>query len=395
MVDSGVPAGSATDDLGSSIGQMLGELGSESAPEESGRGTDAGAPPADAPLTDPQSSPTPDVAPDGEPPAEGSAPAPATPDDTAPADEADPLASSKPLTYTVDGKERAVEGIRVIGDEAIITRDALPDVIRRLGERDHLFERSQWANQESQRTEALGAWKTTDENGTERMLTGLEGVSEMRVSHARLEAALATLVGVLQDPASIRQMIAVDESDNIVLNQAFMDGVLTRSELAEIRAEQSTRSIIGQLAQAAQPAPPPPDFKQFAPNIIKQAAGDKLSVLSPKDQQTLGAQMLRYVRPTTPAERQQGHGAHIVDAEFTTVVQEWIGMRSEGVKAATVASTAATSNAARIAAARQGAPPLRTGARPIVPPKPAPAGETEADRAWAARERAAAGALRR
>lgn len=390
MVDTGVQAGS-TDDLGASIGQMLGDFGDDLVPNDAGAGTDAGAPPADAPLPSSEPAATPGDTQDGERPKEGDAPAPVTTVDAPLPDEPDPLASAKDLAYKVDGQERTFAGIKVLGDEAIITKEALPDVIRRLGERDNLFEQSKQWNQQKQEMAALGAWKTTGEDGTERLLTGNEGVAEMRVSHARLEAALNTMVAALQDPQRLPQMVAVDENGQIVLNPDFISRLLTESELSEVRAEQATRSIIGQLAQAAHTsAQPAPDFRAFAPAIIKQAAGDGLSKLSPKDQQVLGQQMLRYVRPSTPQERQQGHGVNIVDSEFQTLVQEWVALRSEGAKAATVASTASISNAARLAAARQGN--AKPAARPAA--VPAPKGASDEDLAWAMRERASAGRSR-
>lgn len=387
MLDTGGQAGSANG-IGDAIGQMLGDFSDDSAPETQGEGTNAGAPPADAPPADSQAAPTPDATPDGERPQQDSAPEPVTADVSPVAEEPDPLASAQPLKYVVNGQERTMDGIKVLGDEAIITKDALPDIIRRLGERDNLYEQSQWAHQERQRIEALGAWKATGEDGVERMVTGQQGIMEMRVSHARLEAALNTMVSALQDPQRLPQLVALDESGNIVLNQGFIQQLLTESELSEIRAEQATRSLIGQLTQAAiNSVQPAPDFKQFAPAIIKQAAGDKFATLSPKDQQTLASQMLRYIRPSTSSERRAGHGEHIVDSEFATLVQEWVGLRSEGAKAATVASTAAASNAARLAAARLGG---KTPAKLPVPAAP-PKGKSDADIAWEMRERAAAG----
>lgn len=393
MLDTGVQAGSASDDLGAAIGSMMGELESGSAPDESGSGTEAGAPPADAPLTDPQSEPSPDATLDGERPLEGDAPVPAAADAPPVAEDLDPLASATPLKYTVNGQERTIDGIKVLGDEAIITKEALPDVIRRLGERDNLYEQNQWAHRQQREYDAATAWKVTGEDGTERLVTGIPAITEMRLTHARNEAALSTLISALQNPEELRQMVALDDQDQLVLNPAFVSTLLTRSELAEIKAEQQTRALIGQLAQAAQPAPPAPDFKQYAPAIIKQAAGDQFATLSPKDQATLGQQMLRYVRPTTPAERQQGHGAHIVDAEFAALVQEWVGLRSEGAKAATVASSATASNAARIAAARQGAP-ARPGTKPTAPARPTTTRVSDANAAWEMREKAALAGLR-
>lgn len=390
MLDLGGQAGSASQDLGSVVGSMLGELGSETAPEEQDAGTEAGAPPADAPPVAPETSPTPVVAPDAEPPAKSVPATPATPDIAAVA-EVDPLSDSAPLKYTVNGQERSVEGIRILGDEAIITKDALPDIVRRLGERDNLFEQSQQFHQRQQETESLAAWKHTAPDGSESMLTGNAGLVEMRVSHARLEAALGTMISALQDPNRLPQMVALDDTGNIVLNNTFIQTLLTESELSEIKAEQETRGLIGQLQHAAtQAAIPPTDFSQFAPAIIKQASGDQFTALSPTDQKSLGQQMLRYIRPTTPEERRNGHGVHIVDATFTDVVQQWVGLRSEGAQAVKVAATASVSNAARLAAARRGS--SQPTARPtLVPSTPTAPGDTDQDRAWAARERAAAG----
>lgn len=389
----GGQAGSATQDLGSAIGGMLGDFDTGSAPDEQADGADAGAPPAEASPASSESSPTPVVTPDAEPTAEAvSAATPATPDTAAP--EVDPLASSTPLTYSVNGQERTMDGIRILGDEAVITKEALPDVIRRLGERDNLYEQSQQYHQRQQHADALAAWKHTASDGTESLLTGNAGLVEMRVSHARLEAALETVLTTLSDPARLPNLVALDEQGNIVLNQAFVQNLLTQSELSEMKAEQATRNLIGQLSQTAtQAAAPAPNFSQFAPAIIQKAAGDKLAALSAQDQQALGQQMLRYIRPTTAQERRDGHGAQIVDAEFTDVVQQWVGLRQNGATAAVTATKATASNAARLAAARQGsaAKPAAKAATPTPPRR----GETDHDRAWAARERAAAGRLAR
>lgn len=394
MVDIGGTAGSASQDLGSAIGSMLGDFGNDSAPDDQDAGVEAGAPPAEASPDAPESSPTPDAAPEVEP--DASAPAPATPESPAPED-IDPLATAKSLTYTVNGQERTVEGIKVLSDElggeGIITREALPDIIRRLGERDNLYEQNQWAFQQRQELEAASAWKVTKEDGSESLVTGKEGIAEMRIAHARQEASLQTLIAALQDPEQFRQMVAVDQNDQIVLNPQFIQSLLTRAELAEMKAEQATRGLFGQLLQAAQPAPAAPDFSRYAPAIIKQAAGDKFSTLSPKDQDTLGKQMLRYVRPSTPAERQAGQGPHIVDAEFASLVQEWVNLRSEGVKAATTAASASSSNAAKLAAARIGT--KATTPAPSTRPPRAPAKPIDADTAWAMREKALAAGLNR
>ena len=337
MLEAGGQTGSAGSSLEDTIGQMLD--GSESAPAPSGAeaGSPTGTPPAAASPTGTTEPAAPVAAPDAPAPTEPKAATPAAPSPPEP----DPLADAKPLTYTVNGQERTIEGIKVLGDEAVITREALPDVIRRLGERDHLYERSQWAHQQQQQIEAASAWKTTDANGKESLLTGIPAITEMRITHARNEAALQTLVAALQNPEELRQLVALDEKDQLVLNPAFIANLLTRAELAELKAEQQTRTVLGQLQQAAAPPPSTPDVRQHAPAIIRQAAGQGFASLSAKDQQVLASQMARYVRPTTPAEKSAGQGAQIVDAEFTTLVQEWVALRSEGAKAATVASTAA------------------------------------------------------
>lgn len=396
MLEFGGQAGSASDDLGAAIGQLMGDHTEETiAPENQGDGTDAGAPPAVAPPATPESSPTPVEAPDGEPPVEGSAPAPATPDVAPPVDD-DPLASSVPLRYTVNGQERAIEGIRILGDEAIITKDALPDVVRRLGERDNLFEQRQQWHQQTRQSEALAAWVTTAPDGSEQMLTGNAGLVEMRVSHARLEAALGTLLGALQDPAQLPNLVALDEAGQIVLNNPFVQDLLTRSELSEIKAEQQALGIIGQIRhQANAHSAPPPDYSRFAPDVIRMAAGDQASVLSPADQKVLGQQMLRYIRPTTADERRNGHGAEIVDGEFTAAVQYLVALRSEGATAAKVAVAATTSNAAKLAAARMGAPARPQITRSVAPASAARPDKSDQDLAWEARERAAAGRSRR
>lgn len=394
MFEPGATAGGSESDLGASISQLMGDFGSGDEPSPSDESA-AGAPPAATEPSSATSTPAPDGA---QPPAAPSAhaePAPAaTPpaDAAAPADD-DPLATSTPLTYTVDGQQRTIEGIRRIGDEAIITKDALEDVTRRLGERDHLFEQGQRAWQERQQFDAMAAWKTAGADGQEQILTGAQGLAEMRVSHARLEATLSTLVGALQDPAQFAQLVAVNDQNQIVANADFLNGLVTKAELAEMKAEQATRSLLGQLAHAAQPQPAAPDFSKVAPQIIQSAAGDDFARLNARDQQVLAQQMPRYIRPSTAQERQQGHGPHIVDAAFAEIVKDRIALRAEQAQVASTSSAAAASNAARLAAARAGQ------AKPTATPHPTrtpPAEETlsDADRAWAMRERMVSGVRR-
>jgi hypothetical protein len=361
--------------LDSFVGQMFGDL-SDGEPDTAGpTGDAAGAPPAELPAADaatvpPEGTETSERA--GTPPADAAATsAPdakvGTPEASAPpaGPTDDPLKDATPLTYTVNGEQRTYEGIRVLGtDGAIIKPEDLPDLMRRLGERDHLYETNKAQYEATQQLERLTEWRTTDADGKESTVKGLEGLATMRVQHGKLAAAFDTLASVFKDPAKFVGLLGQDEQGKIVLDPTALQHLLTESDLAEVRAEQAIRS---QLATMVRPpdasASATPDYTAHAPQMIDAAAksvGLDGKLLGDKDRAFLAQQFPRYVRSVTDADRRANVtlklGGPIVDAAFTELVKDRITSRQELAKLASTSTAASGRNAAVLAAATRGKP---------------------------------------
>ena len=114
----------------------------------------------------------------------------------------------------------------------------------------------------------------------------------------------------------------------------------------------------------------------------------------------MASQLERYVRPTTPQEKQQGFGNRIVDASFTKLVERTAKQAQTVAKVAESAQSAATQNAAKLAAAASGkrtpakAPVRPSNAPANRPPNPAQQRVQDTSTAWDIAERAGAAAMR-
>ena len=115
-------------------GEAFGDLGIETVPSAT--------PSTPSATPTPSAEPTPaaNLTPETTPvvPAADTPPAASTPAvvDTPPDD---PLKDATPFTYTVDGQVKSYDGIRVLGDAAIVENaTALADLQRKLGEWEHL-----------------------------------------------------------------------------------------------------------------------------------------------------------------------------------------------------------------------------------------------------------------
>lgn len=330
----------------------------------------------------------------------------------------DPLAGATPFSYTVNGEQRTYEGIKVLGEHgAVIDASALPDIARRLGERDHLYETNQAQYRSLQQLERLSEWRTTGEDGKEVVIGGQEGLVTGRVQTGRLGAALDTLASVFKPDSQgkyskLASLIMVNEAQEIVPDFAALQHLHTEADLAEMRAEQAIRKALDSLlTQPSQPsqssaAPSVPDVAQHAPAIIDQAAksaGFDAKLLTDKDRSFLASQLPRYIRTVTDADRMRNPslqlGGPIVDASFADVVKDRAELRAEQsttVKAVTQTVTnASKENAARLAAAARGVKPQANTPRTPAPKQTQEPEDSDADSLWAMREKAAAQAIRR
>lgn len=378
------------------IGHQLGDIAVD---DETPDSQDTGVAPGDTPETHPPGDPKATTVPEGTEPAEraGEPPADAaTPAPDAPVAEPDPLADAKPLTYTVNGESRTYEGIRILGEDGAVIRAAdLPDVMKRLGERDHYFEQSQAQYRAVQHFEKLAEWKTTDADGNEQTFTGHHALVERHVDSARKDAALAVVDALLSDPRKFASLVAVDEKNQVVIDPTALEYLQKDVALAANNAERARRAeLVGLVAELNRPAAQATNYAQLAPRVIEQAAGAEFTKLTAEDKAFLTEQMPRYVRDTTPEEKRNGSGQRIVDASFATLVQRTAKQQAHVAKVATVTADATKKNAANLAAAARGVKPSAP-AKPATPKPATPAAPSDAESAWDIQEKAAAAALRR
>lgn len=373
--------GDSSTTLDEFVGTAFGDITDESEPgPEDTTGEAAGAPPAELP-TSPDEAPPPEgtdkAERTGEPPKAAAQEAP----DKSGA-EPDLLKDAKPATYTVNGQERTYEGLRVLGEDgAIIGKDDLPDLLRRLGERDHLYETNQTLYENQKTLERLSEWKVRGEDGKEQVLQGRAGLEALRVENAQKDASLSALVSIFQRDQSgnypnFSKLVSVTEGPNgqllIVPDPDFLNSLIARSNDAEQIAGFRVREELGKLSTAPQPSQSTsqPDYSAQAPQIIEAAAkslGLDSKVLTDRDKGFLAAQFPRYIRTATEQDQRQNPtdsrykvGSPIVDASFTQVVKDRVEMRKEASASVTANVRATTENNARLAAAARGKPTAKT-----------------------------------
>lgn len=363
-------------------GESFGDLTpDDESPESAGTGDAAGAPPAELPAATPVATPGPEGTPPltelaGAPPADAVVVAP---DPSAPVVEIDPLASATPLTYTVNGEQRTYEGIKVLGEDgAIVDAAALPDLMRRLGERDHLFETNKAQYQRVQSLEKLSKWVTTGVDGKEQTFEGERGLYEMRLQLVRQAVENEAMSALLQDPDKLVALLTQDENNKITFDPDKLETLSLRMRAAQREALDAAREQLSSMVRPAPAAPAAPDFAKIGPSLIEnaaKAAGADHTALTPADRALLVQQLPRYVRAVTEQDRRDGEqravGSPIIDRSFVDLVKHQVATRAEqkveAVKIATATTAATQRNAAAIAAA------ARTSVAPAAPIKATPA----------------------
>lgn len=321
---------------------------------------DAGASPAPPATPEPTAPATSDAAPAAAPVAD-----PAAPD---PAAVVDPFAGSEAYKYTLpDGTERTLDGVyRFPGEGLMVPEDKIGVFEQIAVERDQLTGILQPALDRIKQFETLGTWNVTGDDGQARLVNGREGVEAMRVSHARLEATLNTVIEALK--SDLPSLISVNDQNQIVLAPDAIQNLMTRAELNEMRAEQSVRALIG---RALTPATPMRDdtaaYAAQTPALIAQAlTGSSFlpSVLTAEDVAEFSSLLPRLVRDATPAERASNPAqAKVVDAVFTQSVLNRAKLRADSATRATTAAAAGATNARTIQARQPAATP-----KPTTPP---------------------------
>jgi len=305
-------------------------------------------------------------------PAESAGTTPETPAATT-----DPLADTEPLTFTVNGRTVANDGIRVFKEGgAVITPEALADVQTKLGERESLFERNRAQSVEYQTLSKVTEW--TNPEG--RTFSGPDAAIEMRIGNASLAAENKLLIETLTDPAKLISVLMTEQvpdgrgglREQLVLNPAALQAMQREHALTSRELANAIRDHYrGVVASAAQAQPAPVDFTAEAPKLM-QAVADaaKLdpTVLTPQDRALLAKQI--------PYHTKDGK----VSLEWQELVKERIQLRADqkAQQQTLVASTskAATDTAARMAAAARGVKQTVAPTTPAVrPATPSPQSE--------------------
>lgn len=375
------------------VGEQYGDFAAD-APE-----TETGAPPVETSDPPADSEGTAASAPTDAPSVEAepeSEPDPSPPDPVA---DVDPFEGSHPLPYTVDGQERSFDGITVLKDGgAIIDPEALEKVQRVFGERDHLFEKARAEYEKSSTLERATAWRTTGPDGKEQTLTGLQAVEAARVYTAQMVAKTITYErafdAMVADPTNFAKLYAIvtDERGEygpagqqyVVPNKAGFEELKREAAIFARESALSARSHFS--AQAAPPPPPETPVSDLAlPTIESIIAAQKITGLTPEDKTFLAQQFGRYVVTT-----KEGRA---VDPSFVDLLKDRADLRSKTTATVAAVTTAAPRNAARLAAASVGKRPAAKPA-PVRRPESEDDQETDFDRAFFNRQKAAAGALR-
>lgn len=386
--------------LASVIGEMYGDYSDveQESPE--------GAPPSTTPDTPAASEGTAASEPAGAPPVE--ADAPLVPDTSIqPTADTDPLDGSRPLDYTVDGHARTYDGITVLKDGgAIIDPDALERVQKVFSERDHLFEKDKQTHERYSTLERAIEWRTKGADGKEQVVGGLDAAVAWRLHagqmHARNLVYSNAIDAIVKDPSNFAKLYTIFTDAKGEYGEVGAQYVLPNQkgfadlkEDAERFARETALTMREQFPKVIA-APPPAEvpLEQLAPDTVALYEKDhKITGLTAEDRKDLAEMLPRYSRPSTPEERQAGHGARVIDGSFLGVMKRYASQNANTATTAAAAASAATSNAAKLAAAARGRPV--TQAPRIAPTKePKRTRSDDFDDNWDRQERASAGALK-
>lgn len=377
--------GSSASTLEQEVGEFFGDYtsGSDEPPAEDSTSA-AGTTPAEpgtTTATDPDA-PAPADSPD--PTSEGT-----TPDASVPALEDDPFANTTPATYVVDGKSVPVEDIRVFAEGgAVIRPESLPNVLSKLAERDTLSERVRVRDQEYQTLAKVAEWTDAASGKT---YAGADAAIEMKIGNAALLAENNLLV---------KEIIQSDNLTDYLITKQLPDGrevvVFSPDALTALRRENALQQreissamrehFRGVVAESSKPQAAPIDYAVEAPLLVTAVAtAAKLdaSVLTPADR-ALFAKML-------PSQVQQGKASIEWQEMVRDRIQDRMQQQSSMRQVATVASDAAKTTQANMAAAARGLKP--TAKAPAAPVKTPTAAQTRAqteEEMYAAQERTAA-----
>ena len=345
------------------------------APASSTEPAPTGSPPA------PQASATGDDGTTGTPVVDASPVAvPGTTDASPPADD---LATAAPFDYTVDGETRTIPGTYRIPGEGLIVPEEHVARFQQMATRSDaserqiksLYDETQAAKERDATWTRLSAWQVQGPDGKPQVWAGERGLAEMRLAAERGKALVQAVGSIFDDPAQAgRLTMQVQGNDGQIYTIWNQDGVKSLGLQARVSVMEAERNVSGQLSQLrAPPAPSMPNQADAAASaqasIDQIVTSNKIAGLTDSDLSQLRALAPRFIRATTPQERQQ-YGPLILDASIVDVVKERAALRAEAAKQATTAAANSKFNAGM----QNGVKP-RPAAAPAKPAAPAPTPE--------------------
>lgn len=294
----------------------------------------------------------------------------------------DPLAGSEPVTITVDGQSRTIEGFyRIPGQGIIIDEEKVPAFQLMASRAEGLERQNRELYQRTQEYERLSEWKTKGPDGTDTTLTGRQALEARDVELAKTKAWSQVLEESLINPALFASLVTVNEQGQIIPNVEQLRYLATRAQLASRDAADVARSRFSTTYQATTQAQHQAQLQEQAPTLLWQTAdqvwGKEFPQLTPDDKTFLSSQVLRYMRPATPAEVQAGQfkpGESVLDPSFYTVMQDRAALRAQ-MSATTTATISATKFNQGQQNGRKPAP-----VRPVTPTPVTPTSTTPAKR---------------
>jgi hypothetical protein len=300
-------------------------------------------------------------------------PAVAEPDAPAPEEPVDPLKDAVPFTYTVDGAEKAYDGIKLLKDAegnvqgGVVPTASIKDLQYRLQRGDYLETQNKSLYEQTKAYDAV----TFTDRATNTELKGMQAVERYVTENAKLTAAVELLAKTLENPDALAAIYG-DPRELQLLTREL--GLAARDAEARTRGQFTSR-----ISQAKEQETSTQDRAQVTTQAITGAVqhwASQFPSLTPDDTQKAIAYFAKLgsaiVRPATPDEAKTAGvkpGELVIDHP---VIHEYLSDRADLRKQA-IASSAAVTNAAKENAAR-----LASATRPKAKATPVPTEQPKA-----------------
>lgn len=264
------------------------------------------------------------------------------------------LADAKALDYTVDGKAKDYDGIKMTADgRGIISKESIPDVQYRLQRGEYL---------ESQNTHLYGQVKQYEAIG------GMQKVESLSVENARLSEAVKLLAETIENPDKLVALALATQSGDTAQFQLLTRELKIAAQEAAIRAKSEFTQHITTAASAASNTQD--ETTQTANTIAASITqwSPRYPNLSPDDLASANRLLTQFgaavVWKASPEDARQAGvkpGEYVIDHRKVDAFLKDLSDRKVGQqKTVTAVSAAAKENA------------LRLGGPKSAPKKPAP-----------------------